>query len=401
MTIAAPSIARGRASSLARIPQRLTRLVRWLLVPMVAIAAIWAVRAFVPIRVLTHRVDRGPVNVEAFGRGTVESERQADLGFDMVGRVSAVLVDEGDRVKQGQDLARLAPEQFEADLKTAVSSVGAARSALRQLAAEEQRAKVALDAAQREATRAQTLAPNGLISQRDLDTANDQVRLARADYERIAGQRAEALSGVDVALGGAGQSRATMRRSTLVAPFDGLITRRVRDPGNTVNVGSTVLRIVDTEHLYVRAWIDESLAAAVKDGQEAEVSFPGGNGSVAAAVIRVGGESDRQTHELLVDLRPKALERRVSIGQRVDVWIRTARHDAVTRIPPAFVRHEGDMNLCVVDRGGKTAVVPIKLGAVGREYIEVDEGLQEGDIALRAAEPAGALPAGRRWKGAQ
>jgi multidrug resistance efflux pump len=37
-----------------------------------------------------------------------------------------------------------------------------------------------------------------------------------------------------------------MVRATLLAPFDGLITRRLREPGDTVSVGSTVLRIVDT-----------------------------------------------------------------------------------------------------------------------------------------------------------
>jgi multidrug efflux pump subunit AcrA (membrane-fusion protein) len=61
-----------------------------------------------PVRV--HHVDRGDVVREVFGRGTIESRREAKLGFDMAGRISDVLVDEGDHVKLGQVIAHLEPQ---------------------------------------------------------------------------------------------------------------------------------------------------------------------------------------------------------------------------------------------------------------------------------------------------
>ena len=88
-------------------------------------------RLWSPVRVEVVLVDRGTVVQEAFGRGTIESQREAAVGFDLVGRLSEVLVDEGARVTLGQELARLETDQAQADLRSAQTGVGAARSSSR------------------------------------------------------------------------------------------------------------------------------------------------------------------------------------------------------------------------------------------------------------------------------
>ncbi|MEZ4250458.1 MAG: hypothetical protein R3B99_19670 [Polyangiales bacterium] len=65
-------------------------------------AVVWA-RVIRPLPVLTQVVERGEVVEQVYGRGTIESDREAQLGFDLVGRLSEVLVDEGTRVTLGQD----------------------------------------------------------------------------------------------------------------------------------------------------------------------------------------------------------------------------------------------------------------------------------------------------------
>lgn len=105
-----------------------------------------------PVEVQVVRVDRGTVTSVAFGRGTIESQRESAVGFDLVGRLSDVSVDEGDRVTLGQEIARLEPSQAEADLRTATTGIGAARAALKRLAADEDRAR----AGHRSGTRCRT-----------------------------------------------------------------------------------------------------------------------------------------------------------------------------------------------------------------------------------------------------
>lgn len=363
-----------------------------------AVGTVVWLRVGAPVAVDAARVERGEVVHEAFGRGTLESQHEAAVGFDLVGRVREVLVDEGDRVTLGQELARLETNQAQADLRSAQTGVGAARASLQRLAAEEERVRAVLAGAEREAGRAQSLLDAGALAAQQRDDAGDRVRLARADLDRVLALRSEATRGIEVASGVAAQRQVTMVRATLLAPFDGLVIRRLREPGDTVSVGSTVLRVVDTRRVHVKAAIDETVLPLLAVDQPASLYFPGGGGeAVAARVSRVPWESDRQTHELLVEVAPLRLERRVAIGQRVDVRIELGRREGALRVPVRAVHRDGEGAFVYVDRGGKIAQARPKFGLTGREHVEVLGGLAEGDAVLAAPGAQAALPVGRRW----
>jgi HlyD family secretion protein len=363
----------------------------------VGVAAAIYVRVVAPIPARGYVVDGGEVVQEAFGRGTIESDREVQLGFDLVGRVSEVLVDEGARVALGQELARLQLDQARADLRTAASGVVAARTSLQRLAAEEQRSRAVFEAAEREAGRTRTLLARGAVAQHELDVGEDALRLARADLDRVLAQRVEATRSIDVAQGGATQREVTVLRATLLAPFDGLVTRRLREPGDTVAIGTTVLRVVDTDHVYVNAWIDETMLGSVHEGQLARIVRPGHDAPTAGVVRRIGWEADRQTHELLVEVAPSAPLGRVAIGQRADVWIATQTQRAVARVPLAFLRHDADGASCAVDRDGRIAIVRVRPGVIGREMVEIVDGLRAGDTVLAPTKVGAVLVDGRRW----
>lgn len=350
-----------------------------------------------PVQVEAGRVVRGTVVEEAFGRGTVESEREAAVGFDLVGRLSEVLVEEGARVTLGQELARLETDQARADLRSAQTGVASARSTLLRLSAEEERARSLLATAQREVARAQQLFDSGALPGQQRDDANDRVRIAHAELDRVLAQRSEATRGIDVAAGGAEQRRVTMVRATLLAPFEGLVTRRLREPGDTVTVGSTVLRIVDTTRVVVNASLDETLLPRLKEEQKGMILFPGSETMVEGRVSKVSWEADRQTHEILAEVTPNKLERRVAIGQRADVRIEVARREGVLTLPSVMMQRDELGPFVYVDRAGKIAIARPKLGLSGRDQVEIVEGLSEGDSVLRAKAAGASLPLGRRW----
>lgn len=358
----------------------------------VARARLWA-----PLRVEVARVDRATVTAVAFGRGTVESQREAAVGFDMVGRLRAVLVDEGDRVTLGQELAQLETDQAQADLRSAQRNIAAARASLTRLAAEEARARTQIAAAAREEARTRALAAQGAVADVQRDEAADRLRLARSDLDRVLAQRAEATRGIDVAAGGAEQRRVAMVRQTLLAPFEGLVLRRLREPGDTVTVGATVLRLVDTAQVYVRAALDETVLPQLALDQPVTVTFPGDDTPVAARVTRIPWESDRQTHELLVEVTPTQLTRRVAIGQRADVRVALARRDGVLRVPTRMLHRDEAGVWVYADRGGRIAVVRPRLGLSGEDHVEVLDGLHEGDTLLGPTQPGATLSPGRRW----
>jgi HlyD family secretion protein len=370
------------------------------LLPLLVVVLLVARQRFiVPVPARTAPVEKGDVVREVFGRGTVESRREVELGFDVVGRIADILVDEGDRVKLGQVVAHLAPETFAADVKSASSGVAVAKAAIARLEAEERRAVAALDFAKSEVDRMRALSQSGSVSARDFDLAEQQHSLARAEVDRVRAAHAEADRQISLASGTVEVRSVAAARAVLVSPFDGLVIRRLRDPGDTVTVGTTVLRVVATDVLWSRAWIDEGALPALREKQPAHVRFgaegpPGGAGHVD----RIGREVDRQTHELLVDVLLEKPPSRVAIGQRADVWIEVDRRRDVTRIPLAFLRRDPAGAHCYVDRGGRVARAPVSLGLVGTEHVEITAGLAPGDVVLDAVDPGAALPVGRRFR---
>lgn len=374
---------------------------RWLKVlPLVLVAgAVGYVRFVKPIDVQTARVTRGELVTGAFGRGTVESRREAQLGFDLAGRLSDIQVDEGDRVKLGQVLAHLSPEQYDAELRTAASGANLAHAAMGRLEAEQRRAEATLSFAESEEQRARTLASTGVVSARDLDLAVQQLALAKAERDRVRAAHAEAARGIEVASGSVQQRRAVSMRTALVSPFDGLVIRRFRDPGDTVAVGATVLRVVATDRLWVRAWVDEGALVQLKEGQPAQVSFPGdASHAYIGKVDRIGREADRQTHELLVDVAMDTLPERIAIGQRADVRIELSRTPEVARLASSFIQREGSAAFCYVDRGGRIARVPVVVGRTDQGWVEIVSGMAEGDLALAPTTQGASLATGRRWR---
>jgi multidrug efflux pump subunit AcrA (membrane-fusion protein) len=122
-----------------------------------------------------------------------------------------------------------------------------------------------------------------------------------------------------------------------------------------------------------------------------------GNVTVSGTVDRIGRESDRQTHELLIDVLLADLPQRIAIGQRADAWIEVDRRQNVVRVPMSFIRHGIDGPYCWVDRGGRIARVAVTVGTFGTELAEVTSGLASGDVVLDAMDPGAELPVGRRW----
>jgi HlyD family secretion protein len=185
----------------------------------------------------------------------------------------------------------------------------------------------------------------------------------------------------------------------LLAPFDSVVTRRLREPGDTVTIGTAILRVADTSRVYVRASIDETALSMLAEDQRGEILFPGGDAApIPARVTHIAWEADRQTHEIFVELTPDRLDRRVAIGQRADVRIELARRDRALRIPIAAIHHDAIGPYVFVDRSGRIAVTRPRLGIGSGDHVEVLDGLVEGD-AILAAPSGGTLPTGRRWEG--
>lgn len=334
-----------------------------------------------PIKVTLAKVEQGPLIASTFGIGTVEARRSYALGPTLASRVARVLVDQGDTVRAGQLLAELDPVDLEDRLASGRIAAERAASAIHaaeaQLVEAQSRAQLAGASAQRYTE----LRARGFVSQEASDAKGHDANAAKAAADAAAAQlsvsrrdRERALA--DVA--GVGKLRAQAR---LASPVDGVVSARLVEPGTTVVAGQAVLQVIDPASLWIKARIDQGQAGGVRLGQAAQIVLRSdANRAYQAQVERVDWVSDAVTEERIVNVGFAARPEGISVGELVEVTIRTAELQQARSVPAAAVkrlqRQDGVWRLA----GGRVAFQPVKLGITtldGRS--QIIEGLQAGD----------------------
>lgn len=261
---------------------------RRVIIPIVLVAGA-AVAAFVLLRNGEDGTDALTVS------GTVEAT-EADVGFQAPGRIVAIEVREGDRVVEGQVLARLDAAELDARLEAARAQVAMAEAQLSELrrgprAEEVAQARAArsaamtrLDDARREAERARTLFEGGAISREAFDRAQTAAQVAEAQHDQASEQLAALETGtrperIEASRAGLAQAQAAARQietlianTSIAAPFDGVVTVRHREPGEIVAAGLPVLTIMDPEDRWVRVYIREADVGRISIGQSAAIT---------------------------------------------------------------------------------------------------------------------------------
>ena len=126
------------------------------------------------------------------------------------------------------------------------------------------------------------------------------------------------------------------------APFDGLIVRRDREPGDVVVPGVTILELISTEQLWVSAWVDETALGQLAPGQTARVVFRSDPAACYPGTIaRLSPQTDREMREFVADVTLARLPGTWAVGQRAEVYIETGRRDDVVVVPQAVAALAG------------------------------------------------------------
>jgi membrane fusion protein YbhG len=226
--------------------------------------------------------------------GTIEAT-DADLGFEIPGRIAEVAVREGDRVADGAELARLDTEELDAVVSAARAQLAAAEARLlelergarpQELAQAEAAARSARDRAadmERDLVRARELHEGGAISRQALDKATTARDLADAALQQATqalalireGPRQETIHAqrafVEQASANLARAEATLSKAVIAAPFPGLVTVKHREAGEVVGPGAPVVTILDPDDRWVRIYVREDEIGRVHVGMRAEI----------------------------------------------------------------------------------------------------------------------------------
>lgn len=338
---------------------------------------IWYAKRPAPVTVTAVRVEKGLVEstVANTRAGTVKTCRRARIAPLSGGQVERLLVEKGERVKQGQALLELWNKDLQARLQLAQSEAKAARASRIQ-------GCLKADIAEREHQRILRLFKQNLVSEDQRDKAETEAKASAAAC--AAAKAKEQVSHDQVEL-----ARTNLDRTVLTAPFSGVVAEINGEPGEIVTpspIGIATppaVDLIDPDCLYAAAPIDEVDAPAVKPGMPARITldaFPDRNFSgkvenIAPYVLDV--EKQARTVEVEAYFDKSDEIKNLLPGYSADVEIILNKHDNVLRIPSESLLEGNRVLLINADMHLEERTV--KIGLHNWQYTEVTDGLNEGD----------------------
>jgi HlyD family secretion protein len=342
---------------------------------------VWRWRAPEPVGVLLAPVTVGPVERTAANTraGTVKACRRAKLSPSVGGQIARLPIKEGQAVSAGQLLLELWNEDIAAQVLLAEREVVSSRSRA-------QAGCVKADVAARNAKRLTRLHQSSAISEERLDNAV-------AEAEQLAAECASLRTSVSVRDAQLALARASLARTRLTAPFDGVIAEingelfEYVTPSPVGVPTPPAVDILDNTCFYVTAPIDEVDAAAIRVGMPVRLSldayrdrhFDGRVRRIADYVLDV--EKQARTVDVETEFNPETIKVRLLAGYSADIEVILEKRENVPRVPTEAVV-DGREVFVYRPETGRVVRRSIRTGISNWDLTEVIEGVAPGEMVV-------------------
>jgi RND family efflux transporter MFP subunit len=298
--------------------------------------------------------------------GYVVARRKAAVASKGTGTLVFLGVDEGDRVKKGQIIARL-------DDADVAASLQRARENLRMVGAELNDAKQSLE-------RMRVLLKDRVVAQAEFDAAE-------ARYNRV-------VASIDAAKYAVREAEVAVENTRIVAPFDGTVLKKNADVGEIVapmagaaSSKAAVVTIADMSSLEVEADVSEANITRVKIGQNCEVAldaYP--QQRYPAYVTKIVPTADRSKATVLVKISFKSYDQRVLPEMSAKITflapgaaVTETSNRPVLTVPAGAVAARNGRAVVFQMQDDRAVEVPVVTGQTLGNQVEIKQGLKEGD----------------------
>lgn len=332
----------------------------------------------VQARMVESRQQEAPVTVRA--AGTLHAHESAVVSAQVVGRIQQMLVSEGDSVKAGQTLAVLDDATLRATVDQAQAAAAAAEN---QQAAAQSGASLAASTLDRY----KQLQAQKSVSPQEMDEVTQRATAAAQSVDALRKQS-------DAAKAQEASARTMLSYTRLRAPFAGVVTARMADPGTLASPGVPLLQIDSAGPLQLQANVDESVIGAVHKGMKIHVAVSGTQApDISGTVAEIVPAADPASHSFLIKINvPPSSQLHAGMYGTAD--IPTGTHQAIL-VPRSAVVLRGSLACAyVLDSNGIAQLRYITLGATHGDLVEVLSGISQGEKLVD--DPADRDLAGKR-----
>lgn len=294
--------------------------------------------ALEPIRVKTITISSKERQAYEIVVGTVRSKTRSVIEAKVSGKIETLLVVPGQSVKAGELLARLDAREIQAKLE---------------------QAKALYDQAASDLKRYTALLESGAVTQIEYDARVAQYKVAEASLK---------------------EAQTMLGYAEIIAPFDGVITRKIADVGDLAYPGKPILEIEDPRYLRFEANVPEALYNIIKLGNKYRISIPTMKEEIEGVVSEIAPVADPNTRTFLVKLDlPQHSGLRTGQFGRLRVPV---SQSAALRVPSQAIVVRGQMEIAFVVETNLARMRLVKTGErVGNE-IEVLSGIDPNEQVI-------------------
>jgi len=289
--------------------------------------------------------------------GTVFSRHETQITAGMAGRLEW-LAEPGDYVEAGTAVAKFDCEMLDLQRERQV--------------AEADRANINLARLSKEVGR--------------LNSVSDASAIAEIELDRTVADRDLAGNDVRIAKIAIRETDSQLSRCSISAPFSGVVTQRLRNPGEDVERSTVLAAMTDTENLEVRASVPIRYLPRMVAGEGAEVRLNDLRLEARVRKVIPAANSQSQTFEVRLDL-PKDAPRLVAAGQLVSVSLPLSANLALTVPRDSVILRQDGAFVMRINDDAKAERVAVEVKEASGDQIAVVGALQSGDrVAVRGAE---------------
>ena len=341
-----------------------------------------------------------PVKVEAIKQesvrrtvevvGTLAAVDEVTISSEAEGRVSRLLADLGDRVTAGQPLIELDREkpqynfdQQKAALARTLAKYGAADTQHLppiEQTPDVQKAQAELVQAKQGYQRADELHKRQLVPKQTLDDADAMLRSKQASYDSSLQNARNLRADIDASEAAMKLAERQLRDTSIKAPFDGYVQKRLVNMGEYVKVQTPVMAVVRVDPLKVIAEIPEKMAPWIQTGEPVELSvdaYP--DKTFTGKLSRISPAVNTATRAFPFEALVPNAQATLKPGTFARVRINSSKVDQVLTVSYSALQYRYGVNRVFVVNGDTATAKEVKVGERFGDRIEVLSGVNAGD----------------------
>ena len=284
--------------------------------------------------------------------GTVKSRIVANIAPKMTARIIEIKVHASDKVKKGDIIARLDERDIRAQEHSALAALAGASAQASRAGADEQRIR----------------------------SLYSKEAATREKFDAVVAQAKEAQAGVNQATSAVSEIRSHLADTLLRAPFDGVVVKRLQEPGDMGLPGVPVVALQVPKGLRLEADVPSTCAGRYSTGMDVTVRIDALGQTVNAQIDEISPEVDPETRTRLIKAALPAIE---GLQPGYSGWLEQAcgQHEALL-IPVSAVLHIGQLEIVKVLSKDRQLLRHIRTAKTFGDQIEVISGLHAGETVL-------------------